>query len=132
MPHSLQDYQIYPTPIVKDISILIPGDVFELDINRTGRKHRLVFERNGRNRIKKCTDIDDNQGWNIRHIGKVNVIGKREKLTKPAVVESLKSGESCPLVEKKPPGREARGSLVSFCPVVGLSLVPCSQTSPER
>lgn len=93
MPHSLQDYQIYPTPIVKDISILIPGDVFELDINKTGKKHRLVFERNGRNRIKKCTDIDDNQGWNIRSIGKVNVIGKREKLTKPSAVESLKSGE---------------------------------------
>jgi hypothetical protein len=65
MPHSLQDYQIYPTPIVKDISILIPGDVFELNISKTGKKHRLVFEKRGRNGIKKCTDIDSNLGWKV-------------------------------------------------------------------
>jgi hypothetical protein len=35
------------------------------------------------------------------------------------------------LWSKKPPGREARGSLVSFCPVVGLSLFRAAKRAPS-
>ena len=76
--------------------------------------------------IQGIVDRHDGPARVTKHLGHTLFLESLYQNCAPFMWKILSFGR------KKTPGLKARGRFVSFCPVVGLSLVPCSQTSPER